>query len=63
MNYSLSGQIDNPAVSANPLSVLTPGILRGMFGLFDRSPSESRAVPDSQTPLDQPAAGGNVQSQ
>ncbi len=45
MNYSLSGPIDNPTVVANPLSVLTPGILRGMFGLFDRAPSESQVAP------------------
>ncbi len=69
MNYSLSGPIDNPTVVANPLSVLTPGILRGMFGLFDRPTSESLVAPDIQTPpigptpLDRPAAGGNVQPQ
>ena len=63
MNYSLSGPIDNPAVSANPLSVLTPGILRGMFGLFDRAPSDSQVAPDIQRPLDRPASGGNVQPQ
>jgi AsmA-like C-terminal region len=60
MNYSLSGPMDNPAVAANPLSVLTPGILRGMFGLFDRGPSVSQVAPDIQTPLDRPAVGGNA---
>ena len=63
MNYSLSGPIDNPTVVANPLSALTPGILRGMFGLFDRSPSGSQAAPGTQTPLDRPAAGGNARPQ
>jgi hypothetical protein len=63
MNYSLSGPMDNPTVVANPLSVLTPGILRGMFGLFDRGPAVSQVAPDIQTPLDQPAAGGNVHPQ
>ena len=43
MSYSLSGPIDNPAVVANPLSALTPGILRGMFGLFDRGPADREA--------------------
>jgi hypothetical protein len=38
MSYSLRGPANDPAVSANPLSALTPGILRGMFGIFDRPP-------------------------
>lgn len=63
MNYSLSGPMDDPAVVANPLSVLTPGILRGMFGLFERGPSDGPAAPDTQTRLDRPAPGGNVQPQ
>jgi hypothetical protein len=50
MNYSLSGPTLNPTVQANPLSALTPGILRGMFGLFD------------QAPLDRSPAGGNAQN-
>ena len=57
MNYSLHGSMDNPSVTANPLSALTPGILRGMFGLFGRAP-EVR-----QTPLDHPPSGGNAQQQ
>ena len=44
MNYSLHGPTDNPSVSANPLSALTPGILRGMFGIFDL-PTESQKAP------------------
>jgi hypothetical protein len=39
MNYSLHGAIGDPAISVNPLSALTPGILRGMFGLFGQAPS------------------------
>ncbi|MSP01813.1 MAG: hypothetical protein EXR07_12305 [Acetobacteraceae bacterium] len=39
MNYSLRGPMDNPSVMANPLSAVTPGFLRGMFGLFDQAPS------------------------
>lgn len=38
MTYALHGRAADPDVTANPLSALTPGILRGMFGLFDRSP-------------------------
>jgi hypothetical protein len=30
--YTLVGPIDNPQVHVNPLSIITPGFLRGMFG-------------------------------
>ena len=30
-NFSLKGAIDNPSVGVNPLSILTPGALRGIF--------------------------------
>jgi hypothetical protein len=53
MNYSLRGPIDNPTVTANPLSALTPGILRGMFGLF------GEGQPPRGAPLDRETAGGN----
>jgi len=33
-SYSLSGNLDDPAVRVNPLTALTPGFLRGLFGLF-----------------------------
>lgn len=33
-SYSLRGKLDDPDVSVNPLSALTPGFLRGLFGLF-----------------------------
>ncbi len=55
MNYSLRGPLDNPTVVANPLSALTPGILRGMFGLFDQTPAAHQA------PLDHAGPGGKVQ--
>jgi hypothetical protein len=60
MNYSLRGQMDNPSVKVNPLSALTPGFLRGMFGMFDRVPSD-RPIPP--TPLDRPALGSNAPAQ
>ena len=55
MNYSLRGPTDNPTVAANPLSALTPGILRGMFGLFDQPPARRQPRVDRET------AGGNAQ--
>jgi hypothetical protein len=31
-NYSVRGKLSDPTVTVNPLSALTPGILRGLFG-------------------------------
>jgi hypothetical protein len=63
MNYSLRGPIDDPGVLANPLSALTPGILRGMFGLFDQaSPAASPgASTGRRAPLDRETARDNAQ--
>jgi hypothetical protein len=33
-SYTVRGPLDNPEISVNPLSALTPGFLRGLFGLF-----------------------------
>jgi hypothetical protein len=33
--YSMNGPLDDPAVSVNPLAALTPGFLRGLFGMLD----------------------------
>ena len=33
--YSMTGSLDDPAVSVNPLAALTPGFLRGVFGVLD----------------------------
>ncbi len=33
-SYSLRGKLDDPDVAVNPLAALTPGFLRGLFGLF-----------------------------
>ena len=46
-NYRLNGSSDNPDVSVNPLSVLTPGILRQLFAPlvgFPPPQSEQQAV-------------------
>jgi hypothetical protein len=32
--YSVTGPIGNPDVGINPVSALTPGFLRGLFGIF-----------------------------
>jgi hypothetical protein len=33
-SYSLRGSLDNPSVTVNPLTALTPGFLRGLFKIF-----------------------------
>ena len=50
-NYRLSGSSDNPDVAVNPLSVLTPGILRQLFAPlvgFPSPQSEQQAVSPPQ---------------
>lgn len=48
MTYKLSGPLADPKISINPLAVLAPGILRGLFD-FKVDNSESNTPP----PLDQ----------
>jgi hypothetical protein len=33
-SYTLHGPLDDPDVFVNPLTALTPGFLRGVFGIF-----------------------------
>lgn len=47
LRYSVKGPVADPQVSANPLSVLTPGFLRGIFDLMDR-PSQGPGYPAPQ---------------
>jgi hypothetical protein len=37
--FGVDGQIDDPNISINPLSALTPGFLRDIFGVLDRQSS------------------------
>ncbi len=44
--YGIDGPLSDPQVSVNPLSVLTPGFLRGIFGIKgDDGDSTPRAMP------------------
>jgi len=43
VRYSMTGSRDDPDVSVKPLSALTPGFLRNLFGIFDGE--ETTAVP------------------
>ncbi|MEM1277845.1 MAG: AsmA-like C-terminal domain-containing protein, partial [Pseudomonadota bacterium] len=38
MTFSMSGSLDDPEISVNPLSLLTPGFLRGVFSGGSRGP-------------------------
>jgi uncharacterized protein YhdP len=42
-SYSITGLTSDPQVSVNPLSILTPGFLRGLFDIFDK-PTEVEEV-------------------
>lgn len=43
LNYTVKGSMDAPDVMVNPLSVLTPGFLRGIFDVFDEpAPSKEK---------------------
>lgn len=47
--YHASGPLEQPEISVNPLSALTPGFLRGVFDIFDSSgepPPAPTALPD-----------------
>jgi hypothetical protein len=39
VTYEVSGSLDDPQVSINPLSALAPGFLRGIFGRFEEGES------------------------
>ncbi len=45
-NYYVKGGYDNPDVGVNPLSGLTPGFLRGIFGMFDGKQGKQTAEAD-----------------
>jgi len=43
--YSLSGSCGDPNVTVNPLAALTPGFLRGLFGIFQGSNGDVATPP------------------
>lgn len=43
--YGIDGRLSDPQVSVNPLSVLTPGFLRGVFGVKGGNGETPRATP------------------
>lgn len=44
VTYRMRGPLADPAVSVNPLSALTPGFLRGIFGIGDSGPDLGSAA-------------------
>lgn len=42
--FGLDGPIDDPSVSINPISALTPGFLRDIFGIFDKDTAPKSAA-------------------
>lgn len=43
--YTIRGPQDDPRVAVNPLAALTPGFLRGVFGIFDAAPEGTAPPP------------------
>jgi hypothetical protein len=43
--YTIRGPQDDPRVAVNPLAALTPGFLRGVFGIFDAAPEGTTPAP------------------
>ena len=53
-NYSMSGSIDEPKIVVNPLSALTPGFLRNVFGVFDKAQDASKFAPGDNLKISTP---------
>ena len=56
--FSVKGTSENPQVSVNPLSLLTPGFLRNLFDVFDapkKSKSDTESKPDDAAPVPAPS--------
>ena len=47
--FGLDGSIDDPSISFNPVSALTPGFLRDIFSIFDKPAAAPR--PPAKTAL------------
>ncbi len=59
--YTVRGPLDDPEVAINPLSALTPGFLRGLFGILDggnnnAAPARNGVPPPAAATATPPAA-------
>jgi len=50
--YSVEGEVDEPQVSVNPLSALTPGFLRGIFTAGQPGDEAPTALPERKERID-----------
>jgi hypothetical protein len=48
--YKMTGPIEKPKVTVNPLSVLAPGFLRKLFGIFDGADTPPPVPPAESAP-------------
>lgn len=55
ITYSLRGSLDQPDLSTNPLSVLTPGILRRIFEITPKPPASAATAPQAPPQQQQPS--------
>lgn len=60
ITYRVQGPIQNPQVSVNPLSALTPGILRRIFEIGSEPSSSSSTAPPAGPMKSGPPQGGSV---
>jgi hypothetical protein len=57
--FGLTGSLDEPRVTVNPLSALAPGFLRGLVSILTPPPaptSKPRPQPQAEPPPPEPAA-------
>jgi hypothetical protein len=54
VTYSMKGPLEDPTLTVNPLSVLTPGILRRIFEFKtpEAPPQEPEAQPQAAAPAE-----------
>jgi len=48
VRFGIEGSIDDPSISINPVSALTPGFFREIFGIFDRVPPKDNKPLNAQ---------------
>ncbi|MCX8500946.1 MAG: hypothetical protein ORO03_04550, partial [Alphaproteobacteria bacterium] len=51
-NYTVTGDLSNPKVGVNPLSVLAPGFMRNWFNSIKKN--NGRSKPEAPSPTEQP---------
>ena len=57
--YKVTGSLDKPDVSVNPLAALAPGFLRNLLGIFDSPAPDTTGQPAGE-PVRRPATGNKT---